>query len=56
MKTLNTLNSKIIKGELATGCYSHQKIGVKYYVVAHKEQLYYGTSINDIFKTIENEK
>ena len=54
MKTLKTLDAKVIKGELATGCYSHQKNNIKYFVVAYKGQLYYGISTQEIFKTIEN--
>lgn len=54
MKTLKTLDAKIIKGELANGCYSHQKNNIKYFVVTYRDQLYYGTSTQQIFKTIEN--
>jgi hypothetical protein len=52
MKLLKNLDAKIINGECATGCNSHTKNKIKYYVVAYKNKLHYGTDLETIFNTL----
>lgn len=52
MKLLKNLDARVINGECATGGYSHTKNKIKYYVVAYKNQLYYGTDLESIFNSL----
>jgi|688.fasta_scaffold09927_11 hypothetical protein len=51
MKLLN-LTVRNIKGELATGCYSHTKNKVKFYVVVWNNTQFFGTDLETIFNTL----
>ncbi len=52
MKATMNMTVKIIKGETAIGCYSHQKNNVKYYVVVYKNEKHYGECMDSIFNSI----
>jgi hypothetical protein len=51
MRLLN-LTVRNIKGEFATGGYSHTKNKVKYYVVVWNKKLHFGTDLEEIFNTL----
>lgn len=50
---MKNFKAKMIKGQIATGAYSHQKNNVKFYVVVWDDKQYFGTDLDELFNQLE---
>jgi hypothetical protein len=49
---MKNFTAKMIKGQIATGAYSHQKNNVKFYVVVWNNKQYFGTDLETLFNNL----